>query len=366
MNEFLNTDIMGNSLRNYGIVLGIVLFIYFIRRFLSRNIASWLFRLIRRWSPQIAEREFVELLLKPLEYFLLLTAFIMASNHLVFPPDLNITIYNRTGLPYTLQMLTQTIVKITFTCTVIWIILRLIDFVALILEKKADLTEDKTDNQFIVFFRDFFKAIILIIGSMVLINILFGRDLVEKLVAGLGIGAAALALAAKESIENLIGSFIIFFDKPFRVGDTVKVDSFTGVVEKIGLRSTRIRTLEKTFVTVPNKTMVDSVLDNLSLRTQQRVVLKLELSPETPSGSVMRVIKSLQDYLDNHRDVEKGFSVSLFDFGKDSFVLQIIYMTNILEATPYVNMREDVNLEAIRILESNGVRLAIKTDTPAA
>lgn len=366
MNEFLNTDIMGNSIRNYGIVLGIVLFIYFIRRFLSKNIASWLFRLIRHWSPQIAEREFVELLLKPLEYFLLLTAFIMGSNHLVFPPELNITIYNRTGLPYTLQMLTQTIVKITFTCTVIWIVLRLIDFVALILEKKADLTEDKTDNQFIVFFRDFFKAIILIIGSMVLINILFGRGLVEKLVAGLGIGAAALALAAKESIENLIGSFIIFFDKPFRVGDTVKVDSFTGVVEKIGLRSTRIRTLEKTFVTVPNKTMVDSVLDNLSLRTQQRVVLKLELSPETPSGSVMQVIKSLQDYLDNHRDVEKGFSVSLFDFGKDSFVLQIIYMTNILEATPYVNMREDVNLEAIRILESNGVRLAVKSDTPAA
>src|SRR5690606_14966204 len=110
----------------------------------------------------IAEREFVELLLKPLEYFLLLTAFIMASNHLVFPPELNITLYNRTGEPYTLKMFTDLLVKVTFTCTVIWIVLRLIDFIALILEKKADLTEDKTDNQFVVFFRDFFKAIILI------------------------------------------------------------------------------------------------------------------------------------------------------------------------------------------------------------
>lgn len=366
MNELLNTDIMGNSFRNYGIVLIIVLFIFLIRRYLSRNIASWLFRLIRHWSPQIAERQFVELLLKPLEYFLLLTAFIMASNHLVFPPELNITLYNRTGQPYTLKMFTDTLVKVTFTCTIIWIVLRLIDFIALILEKKADMTEDKTDNQFIVFFRDFFKAIILIIGSMVLIHILFGRDLVEKLVAGLGIGAAALALAAKESIENLIGSFIIFFDKPFRVGDTVKVDSFQGVVEKIGLRSTRIRTLEKTFVTVPNKKMVDSVLDNLSLRTQQRVALKLELAPDTPAASVVLVIKKLQEYLDSHRDVEKGFSVSLFDFGKDSFVLQIIYMTNILDNTPYVTMREDVNLELVRILESNGVRLAAKTDMPAA
>lgn len=366
MNEFLNTDIMGNTLRNYGIVLAIVLFIYFIRRYLSRNIAAWLFRLIRHWSPQIAEREFVELLLKPLEYFLLLTAFIMASNHLVFPPELNITLYNRTGEPYTLKMFTDLLVKVTFTCTVIWIVLRLIDFIALILEKKADLTEDKTDNQFVVFFRDFFKAIILIIGFIALINILFGRGLVEKLVAGLGIGAAALALAAKESIENLIGSFIIFFDKPFRVGDFVKVDAFQGTVEKIGLRSTRIRTLDKTFITVPNKKMVDSVLDNLSLRTQQRVALKLELAPDTPSESVMRVVKSLQDYLDSHKDVEKGASVSLFDFGKDSFVLQIIYMTNILDNTPYVNMRENVNLELVRILESNGVKLAARTDTPAA
>lgn len=366
MNELLNTDILGNSLRNYGIVTGIMLIVFFIRRYLSRNIASWLFRLIRHWSPQIAEHQFVELLLKPLEYFLLLTAFIMGSNHLVFPPELDLILYNRTGQPYTLQMLSQVVVKITFTCTVIWIVIRLIDFIALIIERKASPAADRSDTQFIVFFRDFFKAIIFIIGAIALINILFGRELVEKLVAGLGIGAAALALAARESIENLIGSFIIFFDKPFRVGDSVKVDAFQGVVEKIGLRSTRIRTLDKTFVTVPNKKMVDSVLDNLSLRTQLRVVLKLELAPDTPSDKLMQVIKSLKDYLQSHRDVEKDFSVSLFDFGKDSFMLQVIYMTNILENAPYIKMREEVNLEAIRILESHGVRLAVKTDVPAA
>ncbi|WP_346317285.1 mechanosensitive ion channel domain-containing protein [Chitinophaga sp. YIM B06452] len=362
MNDFLNQQFLDNSVRNYLIVAGIILFVYFIRRYISKGLAAGMFRLIKHWSPSIAQQEFVQLLFKPLEYFLLMTAFIMASNHLVFPSELNIIVYNRAGNPYTLQMLLATLVKIVFSMTVILILLRLIDFVALILEKKADLTEDKTDNQFIIFFRDFFKAIMFIIGAMILIHILFGKDVVDKLVAGLGIGAAALALAAKESIENLIGSFIIFSDKPFRVGDSVKVDSFQGTVEKIGLRSTRLRTLEKTFVTVPNKKMVDSVLDNLSLRTQQRVALKLELAGDTTSDKVAAVVKGIQDYLQNHADVEPGYSVNLFDFTKDSYTIQVIYMTNILEGNAYLELRENVNLAAISILEKNGVRLAIRQD----
>lgn len=360
MNDFLNQQFMDNSVRNYLIVAGIILFVYIIRRFLSKNLAAGLFRLIKHWSPSIAQEEFVQLLFKPLEYFLLMTAFIMASNHLVFPEELNIVVYNRTGNPYTLHMLIATLLKIVFSMTIILILLRLIDFISLILEKKADLTEDKTDNQFIIFFRDFFKAIMFIIGAMILIHILFGKGVVDKLVAGLGIGAAALALAAKESIENLIGSFIIFSDKPFRVGDTVIVDSYTGTVEKIGLRSTRLRTLDKTFVTVPNKKMVDSVLDNLSLRTQQRVSMKLELAGDTPSVKVFAVVKALQEYLENHADVEPGYAVNLFDFTKDSFTIQVIYMTNILEGAPYLALRENVNLASIGILEKNGVSMAMR------
>jgi MscS family membrane protein len=86
------------------------------------------------------------------------------------------------------------------------------------------------------------------------------------LLTGLSIVGAALALSARESLENLIASFIIFFDKPFFSGDTVKVNNITGTVEKIGLRSTRILTTDKTLVTVPNKQMVDSIVDNWSMR----------------------------------------------------------------------------------------------------
>ena len=96
---------------------------------------------------------------------------------------------------------------------------------------------------------------------------------------------AAIALATRESLENLIASFIIFFDKPFATGDTVKVLQFTGTVEKIGLRSTRIRTESKTYITVPNKQMVDSVVDNISLRTQRKAEIKLEMEVQNSAAS---------------------------------------------------------------------------------
>ncbi|TWI91397.1 mechanosensitive ion channel family protein [Chitinophaga japonensis] len=354
MPSFLDQPLLGNPVRNYLILVMVLLLVFSVKRYLSRGIAAIGFRLLKRWSPQIERKELAQLLIRPLEYFLLLLAFMLTIDHFRFPPELDVTIYNQ----LTLKRLTGILLEIAFCICVIWILLRFIDFIALILEKQAHLTPDMTDNQFVVFFRDFFKAIIFIMGAVVLIRVLFGPDLVNKLVTGLGIGAAALALAAKESIENLIGSFIIFFDKPFRVGDFVKVDAYQGTVEKIGLRSTRIRTLEKTFVTVPNKKMVDSILDNLSLRTQQRVAMHLELSTETPAGSLLKVLQGIQQLLGNNSNVLPGFTVNLHDFHKDTYLVQIIYNTYIIEGNQYAALRETINLGIIRLLEAEGVKLA--------
>ncbi len=353
MNSILDQQILGNPIRSYLILAIVLIAVFSVKRFLSKGIASVGFNLVKHLSPQMERSELAQLLLRPLEYFLLLLAFLLTIEHFRFPPELNVTIYNK----FTLKNFMDTLEQIAFCVCILWILLRLIDFVALILEKQADLTPDMTDNQFIVFFRDFFKAIISILGIIVLIRVLFGSELVNKLIAGLGIGAAALALAAKESIENLIGSFIIFFDKPFRVGDSVKVDAYQGTVEKIGLRSTRIRTLEKTFVTVPNKKMVDSILDNLTLRTQQRVAMKLELSTDTPSDTVMQLLKDIQQLLSANNNVLPGFTVNLHDFNKDTYLAQVIYNTYIIEGNQYAALRETVNLGIIRLMEQHGVKL---------
>ncbi|MBV8254965.1 MAG: mechanosensitive ion channel [Chitinophaga sp.] len=353
MNNFLNTIILDNPIRDYMILLLVLLFVSFVKRYISKIVAALLFRLVKHWSPQIEEKSFVELLLKPLEFFFLLITFMFTIDRFTFPRILNVNVYGHVSL----QNVTDTLLELAFTASIIWIILRLIDFIALVLEKKADSTSDRTDKQFVIFFRDFFKAIIFIMGAIAFIRILFGVGLVEKIVAGLGIGAAALALAAKESIENLIGSFIIFFDKPFRVGDTVKVDSYQGTVEKIGLRSTRIRTLEKTFVTVPNKKMVDSILDNLSLRTQQRVNMKLEMTADTPADSILGALQDIRQLLDSNSNVLKGYTVNLHDFNKDTVIIQVIFNTMILDGTQYAALRESVNLSILHILEKRSIKM---------
>ncbi|MGN7819721.1 mechanosensitive ion channel [Chitinophaga varians] len=353
MNDFLNQVFLDNPVRDYLILIGVLLFVSFVKRYVSKGMATILFRLVRHWSPQIEEKDFINLLLRPLEYFLLLVTFMLTIDRFTFPTVLNVHVYNKA----TLKDITDTLLSLAFSMSIIWIMLRLIDFIALVLEKKAELTEDKTDNQFIIFFRDFFKAIVFIMGAIAFIRILFGPSLVEKIIAGLGIGAAALALAAKESIENLIGSFIIFFDKPFRVGDSVKVDSWQGTVEKIGLRSTRIRTLEKTFVTVPNKKMVDSILDNLSLRTQQRVAMRIEMGSETPVDKLMKVLDDIRSLLKNNSNILPGFTVNLHDFTKDTYVVQVIFNTYIIDGAQYASLRENVNLSIIRLLAANEVKL---------
>lgn len=354
MNDFSGRIVFGNPIGSYLLLAAVLLFVFMIKRLLSKWLATLLYNEVRRWSPAIDQHEFSDLLLRPLEYFLLLITFMLTTDHLHFPPELNFKVYNR----YTLKPVLDMLLQLTFSVSIIWIILRMIDFVCLMLSKGADLTQDPTDNQFIIFFRDFFKAIVFIFGAVAFIRILFGADLVSKIIAGLGIGAAALALAAKESIENLIGSFIIFFDKPFHVGDNVKVDVYQGTVEKIGLRSTRIRTLDKTFVTVPNKKMVDSILDNLSLRTQQRVAMRLEVAGDTPAENIMQLLHDIKMQLEKNNNILKGFIVNLHDFTKDTYVVQIIYMTYIIESNQYNALRGEVNLSVIQALEEHGVKLA--------
>jgi MscS family membrane protein len=196
---------------------------------------------------------------------------------------------------------------------------------------------------------------LIIIGILMLLSFAFGYN-VTKILAGLSLAGAAVALAARESLENLIASFIIFFDKPFATGDLLKVQNITGTVEKIGLRSTRIRTTEKTYVTVPNKQMVDSIVDNLSLRTQRRGELKLEVDLNTPSLAMESLLNGIANIL-NDPNIEQK-TVLLGEITQQAFVVQCEYFTAPVSIQEFNLLKQKVNLEAIRLLEHLGIEIA--------
>src|SRR5580704_69370 len=290
-----------------------------IMRFVSKIIARVLFGLIKRTGTDIDKTSFVKLLTAPLETFLFVFIIIASLDKLHFPTELDFDIYEETS-----KKIVHAIAATIMICLFIWLLLRLLDFVALLIKQKAKAAGDIKEHQLIIFFRDFFKVIIGIIGILMIMNFAFGFD-VTKLWTGLGIAGAALALAAKESVENLIASFIIFFDKPFTAGDVLKVNAISGTVERIGLRSTRIRTDQKNYVTVPNKQMVDSIVDNLTLRTQRKAEIRLELSLLTPSQSADELVNGIKAILQK-KSID-SYSVFLNDITSKSFLINVDFFT---------------------------------------
>jgi MscS family membrane protein len=228
MNEFLRRRIFDNQVQDYLVTLLIILFFLFLARFISRYFANILCRLFRRNWKTFDEKTFTAFIVKPLSTFVAVFVSIIALYRLNFPKQWEIKIYK-----YQLQDILETISIIILIVTFIWLLLRIIDFIAHVLQKRATATADQSDNQLILFFKDFLKVILGIIGLMMILHLAFNYN-VSSLLTGLSIVGAAIALALKESLENLIASFVIFFDKPFTTGDLVRVQNVSGTVERIG------------------------------------------------------------------------------------------------------------------------------------
>ncbi len=165
-----------------------------------------------------------------------------------------------------------------------------------------------------------------------------------------------MALAAKESIENLIASFVIFFDKPFTAGDVLKVNNISGTVERIGLRSTRIRTDQKTYVTVPNKQMVDSIVDNLTLRTQRKGELRLSIGLSATSAELDQLIGGLKDIL--KKDTIDSSTAFLNDITSSAYLINVDYFTAHITQEAFNSVKQEINLDVMRLLETLKIEIA--------
>ncbi|MDQ3279626.1 MAG: mechanosensitive ion channel family protein, partial [Bacteroidota bacterium] len=233
---------------------------------------------------------------------------------------------------------------------------RIIDFIASILERKADETPSPGDNQLIVFFRDFIKVIIGAIGILLMLNQAFSYN-ISSLLTGLSIVGAALALAFRESLENLIASFVIFFDRPFQAGDFVKVQNVSGVVERVGLRSTRVRTAEKSYVTVPNKQMVDSILDNVSKRSQIRGAIDLHLHLQTPTAKVNELLTEIKSFISAIPEVQ-SHTVLFNDIRMQSFVVFVEFYTPPIAWPEFTAIKERINFHILQTMDKLQIKIA--------
>ncbi|WP_457642065.1 mechanosensitive ion channel family protein [Persephonella sp.] len=202
------------------------------------------------------------------------------------------------------------------------------------------------------------KIFIFILGLVAVLQE-WGID-VTAFIASLGLGGLAFALAAKDTVANLFGGLTILADKSLKIGDWIKVGSVEGIVEDLGIRTTKIRTFEKSLITVPNSYIANNPIENFSRRNNRRIKMTIGLVYDTPGDVVKKIVEDIRNMLHEHPRISKDLITLVFfdKFGDSSLDIFIYTFTDTANWTEYMAIKEDVNLKIIEIVEKNGSAFA--------
>jgi MscS family membrane protein len=185
-----------------------------------------------------------------------------------------------------------------------------------------------------------------------------------SMVAGLGVGGLAVALAARDSLANLFGSVLIMFEKPFRVGHRIRLSGSEGVVENVGYRSTRIRTADNSLISIPNDKVVNATVENLTLRQMFRQRLLVQVTYDTPRDRLEALADGIRQILGDHPMTNKtNFHVRFHDFGESSLNVLVIFYLLVPDYAAELREREDVLLKIMDLAKELGVEFAFPTRT---
>lgn len=188
---------------------------------------------------------------------------------------------------------------------------------------------------------------------------------VTALVASLGLGGLAFALAAKDTASNMFGSFALLADKSIRIGEWIKVGGVEGTVEDIGMRTTKIRSFEKSLITVPNQIVSNSPIENFSRRGVRRIKMHIGLTYGTSRDQMNAIVKEIRSMLHSHEKIsqKETLLVNFESFGDSSLNIFIYTFTNTSNWERYLNIREDIHLKIMKIVEDNGSSFAFPSQS---
>ncbi len=257
----------------------------------------------------------------------------------------------------------ETGLGVLFVVAVAWLLYGLVDAVDHWLTRVGR-AKSRMDDMLVPLVRKSLRITIVVLAVLQVATMLSNKPL-TSILAGLGVGGLAIALAAQDTVKNFFGSLVIFADKPFEVGERVVVDGFDGPVEEVGLRSTRIRTLEGHLVTIPNGELANKTIQNIGKRPYIRRLMNLAIPYDTPPAKVERAVQVVREVLDHHEGMQPDFPPRVFfnEFNSDSLSLLAIYWYHPPDYWKYLGFCERVNLELLRRFEQEGIEFAFPTQT---
>lgn len=245
---------------------------------------------------------------------------------------------------------------------VMWFGLRLTSNLTRLWRLRAKHTETTFDDQLVPVVRKLAKVTVVIVGSLLIVQNLGGQ--VGSLLAGLGIGGAALALASKDTIANLFGSIVVFVDRPFQVGDWVEIGQHEGTIEEVGLRVTRIRTFANSLITVPNSSLTTTAINNWSRMRKRRIKLTIGVTYDAKPAQLQAGVVAIREVLRDDERISQDFMlVNFTDFGASSLDIFVYAFTLTTRWDEYMQIREELLLEFMRRFEQLGLSFAFPSQS---
>ncbi|WP_020404054.1 mechanosensitive ion channel family protein [Gracilimonas tropica] len=285
---------------------------------------------------------------KPAGYIFLLTFFFLTYSNLQFS--------------VTISHFLSVSLEIALSVTFVWLFYNLADVFSKYLGVLTSKTETALDDQLIPLIRKTLRFFVIVMGVIAILQ--NNGYNVASLIAGLGIGGLAVALAARETLSNFFGSLTIFLDRPFKIGDWIKTGNVEGTVEEVGFRSTRIRTFYNSLVSVPNSNLANTDIDNLGLRKYRRLKTVLNLTYSTTPEQMEAFVEGIKAIVKANKNFRQDYyEVHFNSFGAHSLDVLVYVFFDVPDWTTELQQRHNFFLEILRLAKEVGVEFAFPTQT---
>ncbi len=336
-----------NSLPLIKIAFAVALFLFFL--FLRRIFALFVLKVLKKifikTENEIDDKS-VKILLGPISFIFIIIGFNAFTSML----DIKTPII-------------RDISKSLIVFDLFWLFYLLVDLSRSTFEFVTKKYSKNISKEIIKLLERLFKFIIATIGIMSLLQI-WGIN-VTAFVASLGLGGLAFALAAKDTAANIFGSVAILADKAISIGEWIEVDGVEGIVQDIGMRTTKIKTFENSIITMPNQIIANTKIINHSRRNERRIKFSIGLTYDTTNIQLKKIISDIKEMIKTHPDISQNSTqiVNFDKFSDSSLDIFIYIFTNTANWQRYLSIKEDINLKIIKIVEDNSAQFAFPSRT---
>jgi MscS family membrane protein len=346
MQEILNYTVFDIRILDLSIAIIILMLSFLLRQVISKIIIKTLKELTAKTKTTLDDT-IVEVLEEPLKLSSVVFGFFLAKEWLHIE---------------TFDGFLSSVVKSFALFILFWILYRLIDNFEIFFIKFSQKFGKELSKDIENFIIKTLRLIIIVIAIMSILQE-WGIN-VTAFVASLGLVGMAFALAAKDTAANLFGSLVIFTDRPFKIGDWIQTPQVEGTVEEIGIRSTKVRTFAQALVSVPNANIANEAITNWSRMGKRRIKMRLGLTYATNTNQMNLILEQIRQMLKDHPQIHQDTIMIYFDeFSDSSLSLFCYFFTKTTVWAEYLQVREDVNLKIMKIVEDNKASFAFPSQS---